>query len=99
MPPAPCAAAPTSKPGPTASAAGPGSACAPGTGAGRRPVPAPWRNADSGSLAIAFRTIVSRSAGTAGLKRRSGRGSSTAIWRSSSWRSRPSKAGRSVSSS
>ena len=43
-------------------------------------------------------TIVSRSLGTAGLSREGRRGSSWAIFRSSSWRSEPSKAGRSVRS-
>ena len=42
--PPPGAAATTSPPGPAGSAAGPGSAGPPGTAAGRRPAPAPWRS-------------------------------------------------------
>src|SRR5207249_3574085 len=44
-----CAAAPTSSPPGATKAAEPGSACPPASGAGRRPVPAPWRNARPGS--------------------------------------------------
>ena len=47
-------------------------------------VSGPWRSDWLASFAIALRTIVSRSAGIAGLMRRGARGSSTAICRSSS---------------
>ncbi len=80
-------------------AAWPGSAGRPESAAGRRPSPGPCRSAPPAFFAIALRTMISSSAGTLRSSRRGGFGSSKAICRSSSWRSLPSKAGRSVSSS
>ena len=63
--------------------AGPRSARRPASAAGRRPARPPWRTAGGGSLAIAFRQIVSRSRGTRSLSYRGGFGSSWRTWCSS----------------